>query len=115
MKFNRIMKSSRVLSLMVFLFLLLGATAPPPHLKIQSPVYHPTSGGTGRFQAMGAYGHLPLYFEPNAGQASRGTRFISRGRGYGLYLNASEVTLALCHPEPAIARLAPHPRRSRVT
>lgn len=41
------------------------------------------------------YGRLPLSFEANAGQADRGVRFLSRGRGYGLYLIGNEAVLTL--------------------
>ncbi|HEV2424698.1 MAG TPA: choice-of-anchor D domain-containing protein [Terriglobia bacterium] len=43
------------------------------------------------------YGRLPLSFEPNAGQISRNNevRYLSRGRGYSIYLNGSGATLAL--------------------
>ncbi len=38
---------------------------------------------------------LPLSFEINDGQADAATRFLSRGNGYNLYLNAAESILVL--------------------
>lgn len=40
-------------------------------------------------------GKLPLIFEPNEGQAQAAVNFISRGAGYGLFLDARGATLAL--------------------
>jgi len=42
-----------------------------------------------------SYGKLPLSFEPNQGQASEGIKFVSRGRGYTLYLTGDEAILGL--------------------
>ncbi|HEX6098596.1 MAG TPA: SBBP repeat-containing protein [Thermoanaerobaculia bacterium] len=41
------------------------------------------------------YGHLPLHFEPNAGQADANVRFLSRGSGYALFLTQSETVAVL--------------------
>jgi Beta-propeller repeat len=41
------------------------------------------------------YGKLPLRFEANQGQADGRFNFISRGRGYELFLNPTETVLAL--------------------
>ena len=41
------------------------------------------------------YGRLPLSFEANTGQADKSVRFLSRGRGYGLYLTGNEAVLTL--------------------
>ncbi|MFZ0318779.1 MAG: SBBP repeat-containing protein [Candidatus Sulfotelmatobacter sp.] len=40
-------------------------------------------------------GQLPLIFEPNQGQADSGVQFVSRGSGYGLYLNSTGAVLAM--------------------
>ena len=42
-----------------------------------------------------SYGKLPLSFEANQGQADAGVKFLSRGRGYGLFLTSSEAVLEL--------------------
>ena len=41
------------------------------------------------------YGKLPLSFEANTGQADNSVKFLSRGRGYGLFLTGNEAVLAL--------------------
>ncbi len=46
-------------------------------------------------QAMETYGALPLVFEPNKGQTDSRVEFLSRGRGYGLYLTPTEAILVL--------------------
>jgi len=46
-------------------------------------------------QASMSYGHLPLSFAANAGQADPQVKFLSRGRGYGLFLTSDEAVLEL--------------------
>ena len=46
-----------------------------------------------------SYGKLPLQFEANRGQTDKAVRFLSRGRGYSLYLTASEAVLVLAKPD----------------
>ena len=41
------------------------------------------------------YGKLPLVFEENRGQTNRQVKFVSRGRGYVLFLSPTETTLVL--------------------
>jgi beta-propeller repeat-containing protein len=41
------------------------------------------------------YGKLPLSFEPNQGQAAGEVQFLSRGRGYTLFLSSADSVLAL--------------------
>jgi hypothetical protein len=48
-----------------------------------------------RVRAGEAYGKLPLRFEANEGQTSGNVKFLSRGRGYTLFLTASEEVLAV--------------------
>ena len=40
------------------------------------------------------YGHLPLSFEPNQGQADPQIKFLARGSGYGLFLTDKGVILS---------------------
>jgi len=42
-----------------------------------------------------AYGKLPLSFEANDGQADPQVKFLSRGRGYTLFLTSTEAVLVL--------------------
>ena len=60
-----------------------------------------------RARVVAAYGKLPLSFEPNVGQikgdcASAGrVKFLSRGNGYTLFLDAHESTLRLHRVSPS--------------
>ncbi|SFI23351.1 conserved repeat domain-containing protein [Nocardioides psychrotolerans] len=45
--------------------------------------------------AVAAYGELPLAFEPNLGQVPDRYDFVSRGRGFGLAIDATGATLSL--------------------
>jgi len=42
-----------------------------------------------------SYAKSPLSFEPNQGQTDRTVRFLSHGRGYGLFLTGDEAVLKL--------------------
>jgi hypothetical protein len=46
------------------------------------------------------YGKLPLSFEANQGQTASQVKFLSRGRGYSLFLTGSEAVLALPSKAP---------------
>ena len=52
----------------------------------------------------GAYGSLPLIFEPNQGQADPQVLFLSRNKGFQLFLTADQAVLAIPgrhkHPTP---------------
>jgi hypothetical protein len=48
-----------------------------------------------KLQVNGAFGKLPLSFEPNHGQAGKRTRFMAHGSGYALQLTATEAILSL--------------------
>jgi hypothetical protein len=50
------------------------------------------------------YGKLPLSFEANTGQADKTVKFLSRGRGYGLYLTGNDAELTLCQAVSRAAR-----------
>ena len=57
------------------------------------------------------YGKLPFSFEANQGQTDRRVQFLARGRGYTLFLTATEAVLALNpqseirNPQSALLRL----------
>jgi len=57
----------------------------------------PSDGRAPRVLA-GGYGDLPLAFDANAGQTDPQVKYLARGRGYSLFLTASE----------AVIRLKPH-------
>ena len=44
------------------------------------------------------YGRIPLYFEVNQGQADSQVQFLSRGRGYTLFITPNEAILTLRVP-----------------
>jgi Beta-propeller repeat len=46
------------------------------------------------------YGKLPLCFEANHGQTDSKVKFLSRGRGYSLYLTGKEAVIALKKTAP---------------
>ena len=46
-------------------------------------------------RAVEAYGKLPMSFEVNKGQTDARAKFISRGRGYSVFLTANEALLKL--------------------
>lgn len=60
----------------------------------------PTDAAKSR--ALEAYGKLPLNFEPNLGQADERVKFLSRGKGYTLFLTATEAVLTLRAAKPAL-------------
>ncbi len=45
-----------------------------------------------------AYGNLPLSFEVNSGQAGSDVQFLSRGKGYTLFLGGGDAVLSLQQP-----------------
>src|SRR3989442_11717625 len=50
------------------------------------------------------YGKLPLSFEANHGQTDRRAKFLSRGRGYSLFLTSNETVLSLSRPTTPTAQ-----------
>ncbi len=54
-----------------------------------------TSPNVEKAQVSEAYGKLPLSFERNQGQTNREVKFLSRGKGYTMFLTAREAVLAL--------------------
>ncbi len=53
------------------------------------------TGDRARERAVESYGNLPLSFEANQGQTDSRVKFVSRGRGYTLFLTGNEAVLAL--------------------
>lgn len=67
-----------------------GTPARPPAF---APASNPSALSASQVRA--AFGHLPLFFEPNQGQSDARVRFLARGNGYGLFLTGDEAVLAL--------------------
>jgi len=59
------------------------------------PKVPPTPKPASQARVVAAYGKLPLSFEANQGQSDPRVRFLSRGRGYGLFLTGGEAVLVL--------------------
>lgn len=57
-----------------------------------------TAGARGRPALLQNYGRVPLSFEPNRGQVAAPVQFVSRGRGYGIFLTPTESVLVLNKP-----------------
>jgi hypothetical protein len=55
-------------------------------------------GTTNKLRMLDAYGKLPLTFEANRGQTDPRVQFLARGRGYTLFVTATEAVLALQAP-----------------
>ena len=81
------------------------------HGRLQAPVYipskHAASGVSTQIQPrlVASYGKLPLSFEVNQGQTDPGVKFLSRGRGYTLFLAANEAVLELRKPSTVSSQL----------
>jgi hypothetical protein len=70
------------------------AAYPPAAPPISSPSKPAPPPATAN-QWVANYGKLPLGFEANQGQTDSRVRFLSRGRGYRLFLTADEAVLEL--------------------
>ncbi len=64
-----------------------------PHTSVQSVVLNQEDVNK-------AYGKLPLSFEANEGQATTQVKFLSRGRGYTLFLTPNEAVITLRQSSP---------------
>jgi Big-like domain-containing protein/beta-propeller repeat-containing protein len=61
-----------------------------------------------RPEILGDYGKLPLSFETNQGQTDAQVKFLSRGRGYTMFLTRrAEMVLVLRNPSPKSDALQP--------
>ena len=69
-----------------------AAQAPPKHTSHDVPE-------TAKHHLLKAYGELPLQFEANQGQTNPQVKFLSRGRGYVLFLMPTEAILSLNKPQ----------------
>ena len=86
------------ISILLLSIFLLVALAPFPigatdHLLRQGQIKEPD--GATKTRLTEGYGKLPLHFEANQGQVHETVRFLSRGKGYGLFLTSTEAVLTL--------------------
>ena len=72
-----------------------GPTIPAPKSQQTASTQQTRSGASGLRQWTAEYGRLPLAFEANTGQTDRRVKFLSRGRGYTVFLTGDEAVLAL--------------------
>src|SRR3970282_389544 len=71
---------------------------PPREVEAESTA--PTKpNGAAHARVDQTYGKLPLAFEVNQGQTDSQVKFLSRGRGYTLFLTPTEAVLALRKPQ----------------
>jgi hypothetical protein len=80
------------------LFVLVMLPRPqPPALSPRAahPSLRPLPTGQNRAHAVGNFGRLPLSFEINQGQTDPQVKFLSRDRGYTLFLTGNEAVLSL--------------------
>ena len=73
-----------------------GAAIPP--LTEQTSASIPDAS---KQQVLATYARLPLSFEANQGQSDEQVKFLSRGRGYSLFLTSTEAVLSLISPQNA--------------
>lgn len=75
-----------------------GESASQASKKATEPARHSPSPAL-KTRLVENYGRLPLSFEPNVGQvrqdSQRKVKFMSRGRGYSLYLTGNEAVIEL--------------------
>ena len=75
-------------------------------LAFASSTFAATAAGhPAQSQPVANYGKIPLSFEPNQGQSDPRVQFLSRGKGYSLYLTPGEVVLTLEKQGPASSSL----------
>src|SRR5437879_9095471 len=79
-----------VKGMILLLALALASCAPAPATRTSTEIPQATKP-----QVLAAYGKLPLSFEANQGQTDPQVKFLSRGRGYTLFLTPTEAVLTL--------------------
>ncbi len=75
-----------------------------------SPSAQP-AGPTASISAAQLYA-LPMQFEPNAGQTDEPVLFLSRGRGYTLFLTPTQAVLSLRAPPGEAGLKTKSPKQS---
>jgi len=86
------------------------ASAPTSSQAIPARPLSPSSSQGPQTRMVKNYGNLPISFEANQGQTDSEVRFLSRGKGYTLFLTPAEAVLALSNPaasDPGLSGGAP--------
>jgi len=73
-------------------------SSPGAQAQEKSP---PVRVASNRARSIEAFANLPLYFEPNQGQAEAQVKYLSRGAGHLLFLTPSKAVLVLTKREHA--------------
>lgn len=60
-----------------------------------SAIKNPSTDSSTNQSGTADFGKLPLSFEPNMGQTAQQVQFLSRGKGYTLFLTAGEMVLQM--------------------
>lgn len=84
------LRAATVAGLILGLLIFVASSGPISSSQPNSPTPKP--------RIVKGYGELPVSFEPNAGQAEHGVKFLSRGSGYQLDLTATEAVLQFRKP-----------------
>jgi hypothetical protein len=90
-------------SMVALLIFLAGIALIAPHIMKARPdsavkaksAISPTVVPAQKVRQAESYGELPLSFEANQGQTDSRVKFLSRGRGYSLFLTGDEAVLSL--------------------
>src|SRR5215510_14441294 len=96
------MKSAQKIKIIPMLFLLwalpmsmLARTVAKPVATAKPATTTPPNQAQLKLNATEKYGKLPLSFEANMGQSADQVQFLSRGKGYTLFLTSNQAVLSL--------------------
>src|SRR5579864_3123074 len=106
MKFNKILLVTATLAAMS-----VSIASLAQHLRASSTQPRSVASQTGGRHTAVEYGKLPLSFEANGGQTDAQVKFLSRGRGYSLFLTGNEAVVTLrkaISQAPREEKLLPH-------
>lgn len=73
-------------------------------LPSPEPISYQADHAPAHLQQDAAFGRLPISFEVNRGQTSQKVQFLSRGRGYALFLTPGETVLSVNASQPDTPR-----------
>jgi hypothetical protein len=85
----------------------LGAPASFGASAMAAAPQHEAAPAVARAPVGEAYAKLPMAFEPNVGQTDARMQYLTRGRGYALFLTGQEAVLALHREAPPAPAAGP--------
>jgi len=125
-KFSLTFATAIILALGTFAFLFVLAGSPASNPSVSSPAPSVSAATNSARSALPShspaaskmgvvenYGRLPLSFEANQGQTDPQVKFLSRGRGYALFLTGDEAVLSLRKPSAVSGQGPPEVRNSK--